>query len=60
MSRAAFPLRTITDLRRMALPELDRYIEELRDRVRWLGGPAQKATQKRLAQALKQRAARTG
>jgi hypothetical protein len=58
MSRAAFPMRTLADLRKMTLRALDQYIAELRVRAEVLGGPAQKATRKHLAVAEKERASR--
>jgi len=56
MPRAAFPMKSVSELRRLSPPELDHYIATLRSRLTWLRGPALKSTTKLLAVAERERA----
>ena len=57
MYRAAFSIKTKSELRRMTRAELDRYVAALRMRTGFLRGPASKSTEKLLAVAVKLRVA---
>jgi hypothetical protein len=58
MPRAAFSMKSLSELRSMTLTELDRYISTLHTRIQWLRGPALKSTNKLLEVAKREREAK--